>query len=419
MESSEKTAWLSILTNLLLVGIKTTVALISGSLAVTADVIHSLSDVVSSTIILIGIKISERRARGFPYGLYKVENLVAMVTSLLILFAGYEIIKVVFFEPPRALPRQIPLSVFGIALTIVITFVFSRYELKQGRATGSPSLIADAKHIWTDMLSSMVILLAFMGSAIGLAIDRYAAVIVVVFIARSALVILIDSVRVLLDASLDYDSLSKIREIVLVDPRVAEINTIWARNAGRYKFVEMDVTLRVNDLEKSQQVSDELENRVKMEISGVDRVLIHSQPVQRHICTYGLALAEDKTTLSEHFGEAPFFLLVGVGENKIIRKEILNNPYLHEDKAKGIKVANWLLDNGLDILISRQDYAGKGPGFVLGNAGVEILLTKKTYAEKALELLKERRCQQLIGETVSTTNCSKKASLVGLKGERR
>jgi cation diffusion facilitator family transporter len=421
MESSEKTAWLSILTNLLLVGIKTTVALISGSLAVTADVIHSLSDVVSSTIILIGIKISERRARGFPYGLYKVENLVAMVTSLLILFAGYEIIKVVFFEPPRALPRQIPLSVFGIALTIVITFVFSRYELKQGRATGSPSLIADAKHIWTDMLSSMVILLAFMGSAIGLAIDRYAAVIVVVFIARSALVILIDSVRVLLDASLDYDSLSKIREIVLVDPRVAEINTIWARNAGRYKFVEMDVTLRVNDLEKSQQVSDELENRVKMEISGVDRVLIHSQPVQRHICTYGLALAEDKTTLSEHFGEAPFFLLVGVGagENKIIRKEILNNPYLHEDKAKGIKVANWLLDNGLDILISRQDYAGKGPGFVLGNAGVEILLTKKTYAEKALELLKERRCQQLIGETVSTTNCTKKASLVGLKGERR
>lgn len=99
MESSEKTAWLSILTNLLLVCIKTSVALISGSLAVTADAIHFLSDVVSAAIILIGIKISERPARGFPYGLYKVENLVAMITSVLILFAGYEIIKAVFVAP--------------------------------------------------------------------------------------------------------------------------------------------------------------------------------------------------------------------------------------------------------------------------------------------------------------------------------
>lgn len=84
MESSAKTAWLSILINLLLVGIKTTVVFISGSLAVTADAIHSLSDVVSSTVILLDIKISERPARGFPYGLFKLENLVAMATSVMI-----------------------------------------------------------------------------------------------------------------------------------------------------------------------------------------------------------------------------------------------------------------------------------------------------------------------------------------------
>ena len=168
MESSEKTAWLSILTNVLLIGIKIFVAFISGSLAVMADVIHSLSDVVSSTIILLGIKISERPARGFPYGLYKVENLVAMVTSVLILFAGYEIFKTVFWAPPRPLPTQIPLSITGILSTILITWLFSRYELKKGRETQSPSLIADARHIWTDMLSSIVILMAFAGSAIGL-----------------------------------------------------------------------------------------------------------------------------------------------------------------------------------------------------------------------------------------------------------
>jgi len=401
MEASEKTAWLSILTNVLLVGIKTAVAFISGSLAVTADAIHSLSDVVSSAITLIGIKISDRHVRGFPYGLYKVENLVAMVTSVLILVAGYEIIKTVFLEDPRPFPTQIPLSVTGIISTILITWLFSRYELKKGRETGSPSLIADARHIWTDMLSSLVILMAFLGSAIGLAIDKYAAVIVVVFIVRSALVILLDSVRVLLDASLDYRSLTRIREIVLADPRVVEINNVWARNAGRYKFVELDLSLRVRELEKGHQISEEIENRVKMEISQVDRVLIHFQAMHRDMHTFGLPLAEDKLTISNHFGEAPFFLLLSVQheEGKIINERTLKNPYLHEEKAKGIKVANWLLENGLDVLIASHDQAGRGPGFVLGNAGAEILLTKETNAEKALAMVEGELGQNVIKDT--------------------
>jgi cation diffusion facilitator family transporter len=389
MESSEKTAWLSILTNLLLVGIKTAVALISGSLAVTADAIHSLSDVVSSAIILIGIKISERPARGFPYGLYKVENLVAMATSVLILFAGYEIIKAVFVDPDIPLPTHIPLAAAGIGSTILITWLFSRYELKKGKETGSPSLIADARHIWTDMLSSLVILMALLGSAIGFAVDKYAAAIVVVFIARSAIAIFLDSVRVLLDASLDYSSLTRIREIVLSDPRVAEIQNIWARNAGRYKFIELDLILRVKELEKGHRLSEEIENRVKMEIAQVDRVLIHYQPQPRELLTVAIPLADDRLTISEHFGEAPFFRLLSLQrtEGEIIEKTLLKNPYLSEEKAKGIKVANWLVEKGMDILISHHDQSGKGPGFVLGNAGAEILLTKETNAEKALAVL--------------------------------
>ncbi len=386
MESSEKTAWLSIAVNLLLVAIKVTVAIISGSLAVIADAIHSLSDVVSSAIILIGIKISRRPASGFPYGLYKVENLVALATSFLILFVGYEIIKTVFTSAPRPLPSHIPAAVGGIGVTILITWLFSRYELKKGQETGSPSLIADARHVWADMLSSVLILIALLGSAIGLAIDKYAAVIVVVFIARSAIIILFDSVRVLLDASLDYQSLNRIREIVIADHRVAKIKNIWARNAGRYKFVELDLVLRVRELEKGHHLSEEIENRVKMEISQVDRVLIHFQPQEKKLLTIGIPLAEDRQTISEHFGEAPLFQLIQLHreDGQLIEEHILENPYLQETKAKGIKVAQWLLEKGIDVLISTHDQSGKGPGFVLGNGGVEILLTKETSAEKAL-----------------------------------
>jgi cation diffusion facilitator family transporter len=394
MESSEKTAWLSIFINLLLVGIKTGVVIISGSLAVTADAIHSLTDVVSSAIILLGIKISRRTARGFPYGLYKVENLVALATSVLILFAGYEIIKAVFIDSDIPLPTNIPVAIAGVSSTILITWWFGNYELKKGKETGSPSLIADARHIWTDMLSSIVILLALAGSAIGFAVDKYAAAIVVIFIARSAITIFLDSIRVLLDASLDYNSLNRIREIVLSDPRVAEIRNIWARNAGRYKFIELDLILRLKDLETGHRLSEEIENRVKLEIEQVDRVLIHFQPRQRQCITVGIPLADNRQTISEHFGEAPYFRLFSLrrSEGEIIEEKILKNPYLKEEKAKGIKVAKWLLDNDLDILISHNDQSGKGPGFVLGNAGAEILLTKETYAEKALEDMLSNVC---------------------------
>ena len=386
MESSAKTAVLSIVTNLLLVGIKTGVALLSGSLAIAADALHSLSDVVSAVVIFIGIKISGRSAKGFPYGLYKVENLVAMITSFLILLAGYEICTAVFFGPERPMPQHIPLSVAGVVLTIIIAWAFSRYELQKGRETGSPSLIADARHIVTDVLSSVIILTSLLGSAIGIALDKYAAVIVVIFIARSAILILLDSVRVLLDASLDYASLSRIREIVMADPRVAEINNMWARNAGRYKFVELDLTLKVKDLERGHQVSDEIENRVKKEIAHVDRVLIHSQPTIKDVEVIGIPLAADRQTISEHFGEAPYFGLYWFSRSKheITEERMVRNPFLEEKKGKGIKVASWLLEYGLDVLISPYDHSGKGPGFVLGNGGAHILLTDKQNADHAL-----------------------------------
>jgi cation diffusion facilitator family transporter len=391
MEVSEKTAWMSILTNLVLVGIKSGISLISGSLAVKADALHSLADVVSACVILIGIRISKRTSRSFPYGLYKVENLVALATSLLILFAGYEIVNEVFTGPARLLPARIPLAVGGIIATIIIAWLFSRYELKKGYETGSPSLVADARHIWTDMLSSFVILASLSGSAFGFSLDRYAAVIVVLFIGRSAAVIFLDAVRVLLDASLDHTSLNRIREIVLADQRVAEINGLWARNAGRYKFVELDITLRVKELARGHIISQELENRVKLEIPKVDRVLIHYQPQQKQQLTYVIPLVDNRRTIAEHFGSAVFFRMctVLVSSGEIVSDDVLENPYRDEEKGKGIKVAEWLLEKGLDVLIAHRDQTGKGPSFVLGNSGAEIMLTDETEADKALNPIRQ------------------------------
>jgi len=389
MEPSEKTAWFSLLINLLLVAIKVSLALLSGSLAIKADAIHSLTDVVSATVILIGIKISKRSSRSFPYGLYKVENLVALGTSLLIFLAGYEIVMAVLAGSVQIIPAQLPLAVGG--LTILITFLFSRYELKQGIKTGSPSLIADSRHIWTDMLSSVVILISLLGSFLGFAVDRYAALVVVVFIGRIAFIIMIDAVRVLLDASLAPEYLNRVREIVVADPRVERINELRARNAGRYKFVELDLTLRIRTLEKGHLVAEEIKQRIKESLENVDHVLIHYEPCQKKHLVMGLPLSADRRTISEHFGEAPFFRLVTLHSSDLVVTvdTTLSNPYINEEKAKGIKVANWLLESGLDMMIVRQDLAGKGPGFVLGNADCEVLVVSENDADVALATIKK------------------------------
>lgn len=76
-----RVAILSLLVNLSLVGIKLALSSLSGSLALRADAVHSMVDVFGSTALILGIFISGRKSKSFPYGLYKVENLVAVIIS--------------------------------------------------------------------------------------------------------------------------------------------------------------------------------------------------------------------------------------------------------------------------------------------------------------------------------------------------
>ncbi|TRO80656.1 cation diffusion facilitator family transporter [Trichloromonas acetexigens] len=391
MDLSEKIALQSLAVNGALVTIKVGLALFSGSLALRADALHSATDVLSALVVWIGIRIAGRSNRNFPYGLYKVENLVALGSSLLIALAGYEIVREVFSGSAQALVENSVAAAVGVALTIAIAWVFSRYELKMARQTGSPSLLADARHIWSDMLSSLVIMAALLGSAFGIGLDRYAALVAVFFIGRAALGIFLDSVRVLLDASLDPAGIEAIREVVNADPRVARINELRARNAGRYKFVELDLALRVESLEKGHQVAEELKQQIRSRLEHVDHVQVHSAPQRKETLILAMPLAADRSTLSRHFGEAPWFRLVTLDPQtgEIRADHFLRNPHEHLEKAKGIKVAGWLLEQELDMIVVLQDLGGKGPGFVLGNAEVATRLAEAEEAEVVLAEIRQ------------------------------
>ncbi len=232
MGKSESIALISIIVNIILLFIKYVFAKLSGSAGLAADAIHSASDVMASITVFAGLKISKRKTKKFPYGLYKVENFVSLIVAIAILFAGYEIVKEALLGGANYQLRRIPLAIIAEIAVIAITFAFSRYEIRKGKEIGSPSLVADGKHIITDMLSSVAVLLGLVGNLFGVNFDRIAVFIVMIFITHAGIAIFIDAMRVLLDASLDFETLDKVKRIILNEHATKEIKSLMGRKQG-------------------------------------------------------------------------------------------------------------------------------------------------------------------------------------------
>jgi len=196
-DTGSRTAWMSVAVSCFL-------SLLN--LAVAAEMIHDLVDLVASLAVLAGVKISARKSRAFPYGLYKVENLVAVGLAVLILFTGYEVTKASLLAEPRSTTVN-AVILCGVALSAIIPLVFGVYEMRVGRRLNSPSLLADGQEYRAHVLSSGVVSLALLGQLADFPVDRYAALAVVVFIAKTGWELLTSGIRVLLDVSLDAETL--------------------------------------------------------------------------------------------------------------------------------------------------------------------------------------------------------------------
>jgi cation diffusion facilitator family transporter len=374
-------AWASIAVNIFLSLLNLAIAAASGSLAVAAEMVHNLVDLVASVAVLAGVKISERESRHFPYGLYKVENVVAVGVAILIFFTGYEIAR----EALRGDGGPATVNgwmLAGVALSAVIPLAFSHYEMSVGRQINSPSLMADAQEYRAHVFSSGVVFLALVGQMVGFPLDRYAALVIVVLIAKTGWELLVDGMRVLLD----IETMEQVRAIIQADPAVTKIRSLAGRNAGRYRFLEADVALRVDDLEKAHAVSHRIEEAIRGQVPHVERVRIHYEPQIRTHLRYAVPLADPTGTISQHFGEAPYFALVTVRttDGQVERQEVMANPHTDVEKAKGIRVGEWLVGLKTDRVLLREDVHGKGPAYVFADAGVGTQLTKATTLAQVL-----------------------------------
>jgi len=325
-------------------------------------------------------------AINFPYGLYKLENVIAVGLALMVFLSAYEIARDAVLAPPRQATVD-PWMLGGVLVAAAIPLVFSHFELRAGQAANSPALIADAKEYRAHVFTTGIVFAALLAQRFNFPLDRIAALVIVVAIAKTGWDLLADGMRVLLDASLDTETLLRIREIMLAEPTVAGVQWVTGRNAGRFRFVEAEVTLRVRDLETAEAATRRIEAQIRQAVPFVERVLIHAEPMERTHLRYAIPLADVGETVSQHFGEAPYYALVSVrlADSAIEKQQIFANPYRKEQKAKGIRVAEWLVAQKADVVLLKEDLTGKGPAYALGDAGVEMRQTEATTLAEALE----------------------------------
>ena len=375
-----KIAGLAFLLNLILTLVKVHLAILTGSLAITASAIDSGTDAVASLVIYGGVKLSIRKTRSFPLGLYKLENVASVAISLFIFIAGYEIVKQIFSSSDH-LPQITPISILLLTGSTLAIFGFGQYALYIGKKTRSPVLIAEGRHRQVDVLSSIVVLVSVLFTyfdlqteIMGISIDRLGAALILLFIAKTGGALLSDGMRVLLDASIDFPTLNKIRNLIREEPAVDEIKSLIGRNAGRYRFIQADIILNISDLEAAHEISEAIERRILTQIPNIEKITIHYEPKIRTHDIWALPLSDKRGHISAHFGEAPYFVVLHLrtDNHTIDSQKVMDNPHCTVSRAKGLRVAEWLVDQQITHAGIKEDLSHKGPGYVLASAGIKI-----------------------------------------------
>jgi predicted Fe-Mo cluster-binding NifX family protein len=94
--------------------------------------------------------------------------------------------------------------------------------------------------------------------------------------------------------------------------------------------------------------------------------------------------------VSKHFGEAPYFaiIVIGLTDLRIEKREIVANPYCRVEKAKGIRVAEWLVEKNVDeLVVKEEDIKNRGPGYMLSSAGVKVHVLSEDQPDEDMESL--------------------------------
>jgi len=273
----------SIAVGLVVLALKYLAYHLTGSVALLSDAIESIVNVATAIAALVAIRFAAQPAdANHPYGHHKAEYISAVVEGALIIVAAIAI----FHEAWSALraPRIVDAPWIGLAVNgvaTVINAVWCYVLITHGRARRSPALIADGRHLLTDVVSSIgvfagVSLAALTGYVI---LDPILAALVGVNVLWAGWRVMKDSVGGLLDEAVPERDLARIRAIIAENAGGAiEAHDLRTRHAGRMTFVDFHLVVKGSmTVTEAHDICDRLERAIKAEMQDA-LISIHVEP---------------------------------------------------------------------------------------------------------------------------------------------
>jgi cation diffusion facilitator family transporter len=270
--------------NLLLAATKGTAGFVGNSYALIADAVESLSDTLSSTIVLLGCRMAGRPAdANHPYGHGKFEPLATAAVALILFIAaaGIAISSIREISTPHHAPA--PFTLVVLVGVIVVKELLCRFVLTVGLETGSSAVISDAWHHRADALTSGA---AFIGIGIALvggpgyeAADDYAALIAASIIAVNASALLKPAIFELIDTAPDPQIAERVRAIAHGVAGVLGTHKCNIRKVGFDHFVDLDVLCDPEmTIRQGHNLAHDVGEAIHAELPYITKVLVHVEP---------------------------------------------------------------------------------------------------------------------------------------------
>jgi cation diffusion facilitator family transporter len=255
----------------------------TGSIALYSDALESIVNVITALAAFWAIRVSQTPAdAGHPFGHHKAEYFSAVLEGVLIVVAALLIIAKVWQSLADPGPIEQPWQGLGVnAVAAAVNAAWAFVLIRNGRAARSPALVADGRHIMTDVWTSAGVIVGLMAAVhTGWPLlDPLLALVVALNILWQGWKVMADSLGGLMDRAVDAQENMRIRTIISANSRGAiEVHDLKTRTAGRATFIEFHLIVDGEmPVRESHVICDRIEDALRAEIPSV-RVTIHVEP---------------------------------------------------------------------------------------------------------------------------------------------
>ena len=276
---------ITLIINTLLFVFKFIAGLIAHSQAMISDAIHSLTDSITTIIVIFGLVMSSKKAdKEHPYGHERIESVFAIILSFILLVTGLSIgymgIKVVFFSGKLVAPGYIAL--WAAIISIIVKEIMFHYTMRTAKKIASSSMEADAWHHRSDALSSIGSFIGILGARLGLPIlDPLCSILICILIVKASIEIFLQAIEEMLDTACDDETNKQIVDVILSMNEDIKIYNLKTRMFGSKIYIDADIAFDGNmTLNDANAIAQKIHHKIEKKFKLVKHCNIHIMPIK-------------------------------------------------------------------------------------------------------------------------------------------